>query len=135
MFIRVKGVWPLPLPLQIAEDHREKGRVVQRVLCALGRVDKLTASGGNGSLLRSLARFSQRVQVVEDYQQGELQAESVSQIGPDLAPGRLWQTTGVQEVLQELLQCRRFGLRWCDYRQDHLERGGARGEAGSYFQF
>lgn len=107
MFIRVKGADPYRY-LQIVENHREEGRVVQQVLCTLGRVDELTASGGTDSLLRSLSRFSQRVQVVECYQQGKLEAESVSQIGPDLAFGRLWQTTGIQKVLQDLLHSRRF---------------------------
>jgi len=107
MFIRVKGTDPYRY-LQVVENHREEGRVVQRVLCTLGRLDELTASGGTDSLLRSLARFSQRVQVIEGFQRGQLEAESVRQIGPDLAFGRLWQTTGIQRVLQDLLQGRRF---------------------------
>ena len=109
MFIRVKGSDPYRY-LQLVENHREEGRVVQRVLCTLGRADELAASGGTDSLLRSLSRFSQRVQVVEGYQQGQLEAESVRQIGPDLAFGRLWQATGIQKVLQDLLVGRRFGF-------------------------
>jgi hypothetical protein len=109
MFIRVKGSDPYRY-LQIVENHREEGRVVQQVLCTLGRVDDLTASGGTDSLLRSLARFSQRVQVVEGYQQGQIEAQSVRQIGPDLAFGRLWQTTGIRKVLEDSLQGRRFGF-------------------------
>ena len=107
MFIRVKGTDPYRY-LQVVENHREGSRVVQHVLCTLGRLDDLTATGGTDSLLRSLARFGQRVRVIEGYHSGQLEAEAVRQIGPDLAFGRLWQTTGIQRVLQDLLQGRRF---------------------------
>ena len=38
----------------------------------------------------------------------KLEARAVRQIGPDLAFGRLWQTTGIRQVLQDILQNRRF---------------------------
>ena len=107
MFIRVKGIEPYRY-LQVVENHREGKRTVQRVLCTLGRVDQLTASGATDSLLRSLARFGQRVQLVEGYQQGQLEAGAVRKIGPDLAFGRLWSSTGLQEVLRSLLDQRHF---------------------------
>ena len=92
---------------------RTTGRVsvqVQRVLCTLGRLDQLTASGATDSLLRSLARFGQRVQVIEGHNNGQLEAGLVRQIGPDLVFGRLWQGTGMQQVLKNLLRNRRFGF-------------------------
>lgn len=109
MFIRVKGSDPYRY-LQLVENHRVEGRVVQQVLCTLGRLDELTASGGTDSLLRSLARFSQHIQVIDGYQQGRLEAGSIRQIGPDLVFGRLWQTTGIQKAVEDLLQGRRFGF-------------------------
>ncbi len=75
MFIRVKGTEPYRY-LQVVENHREGTRVVQRVLCTLGRLDHLTATGATDSLLRSLARFGQRVRVVEGYSNGQLEAGS-----------------------------------------------------------
>lgn len=107
MFIRVKGTEPYRY-LQVVENHREGRRVVQRVLCTLGRLDHLTATGATDSLLRSLARFGKQVRVVERYSNGQLEARSLRQIGPDLVFGRLWQTIGVQQVLGGLLRERRF---------------------------
>ena len=107
MFIRVKGTEPYRY-LQVVENHREGKRTMQRVLCTLGRLDHLTAGGATDSLLRSLARFGQQVRVIEGYNNGQLEAGLVRQIGPDLAFGRLWQATAMQQVLKGLLRNRRF---------------------------
>jgi len=107
MFIRVKGTSPYRY-LQVVENHREGRRTVQRVLCTLGRVDHLTANGTTDALLRSLARFSQQVRLVDEYQKGRLEAGVVRQLGPDLVFGRLWQAMGIQQVLNDLLRERRF---------------------------
>jgi hypothetical protein len=107
MFVRVKGTEPYRY-LQIVENHREGKRVVQRVLCTLGRAGDLAANGGTDALLRSLARFGNRVRLVEDYERGNLEAKGIRQIGPDLAFGRLWENAGISQVLKELLKDRRF---------------------------
>jgi hypothetical protein len=51
--------------LQIVESRREGGRVRQHVIATLSRRDQLVADGALDSLLRSLARFRQRLRVVE----------------------------------------------------------------------
>ena len=107
MFIRKKGTGQYQY-LQLVENHREGARVVQRVLYTLGRVDQLIASGTTDALLRSLSRFSQHVRLVDDFQQGRLEAGTIRQIGPDLIFGRLWQETGIQDVVQEHLHHRQF---------------------------
>jgi len=107
MFIRVKGTDPYRY-LQIVENHREGKRVVQRVICTLGKADDLTSSGGIDALLRSLARFGDRVRLVEDYENGKLEAKAIKQIGPNLAFGRLWEHAGILQVLKGLLKERRF---------------------------
>lgn len=71
MFVRVKGKEPNRY-LQIVENRREGKRTVQRVLATLGRVDRLTASGGVDALLKSLGRFATQVQVIDGYRQGSL---------------------------------------------------------------
>ena len=63
MFARVKGTGKYRY-LQLVENHREGKRTVQRVLYTLGRVEELAASGSVDVLLRSLARFGQRVKLV-----------------------------------------------------------------------
>jgi len=91
--------------LQLVENHREGRRTVQRVLLTLGRMDELTAAGSTDGLLRSLARFGQRVRLMEG---GDLEKGPSQQLGPDLAFGRLWQEMGVQRALNDLLQNRSF---------------------------
>jgi hypothetical protein len=46
--------------------------------------------------------------LVDGYNKGQLEAGPVRQIGPDLAFGRLWQATGIQQVLKDLLHHRHF---------------------------
>jgi transposase len=107
MFVRVKtkGVYQY---LQIVENHREGKRTVQRVLCTLGRLDYLTDSGGTDTLLRSLSRHAKHLQIVDGHRTGQLEAGVATKLGLDLVFGRLWQTTGIQRVLEELLRERRF---------------------------
>ncbi len=104
MFFRIKPSGPYRY-LQLVENRREGYRTVQRVLFTLGRLDKLTATGSTDALLRSLARFGQTVRLMEA---GDLEKGSSQPLGPDLVFGRLWQTTGVQQALHNLLQDRLF---------------------------
>jgi len=76
-------------------------------VATLGRVDEL-AGGGVDALLTSLSRFAGRVQVVEGYRQGILEAGASRQIGPDLVFGRLWRELGLDRVLTDLLRDRGF---------------------------
>ena len=107
MFVRVKKTG-CNRYLQVVENRREGRRTIQRVVCTLGRLDKLTASGATDALVRSLGRHAQQVRVVDSYRSGDLEAGSARQLGPDLAFGRLWQETGVEKVLTDLLWERRF---------------------------
>lgn len=107
MFIRVKGAGRYHY-LQIVENHREGKRVVQSVICTLGRLDSLVADGTTDALIRSLARFSLQARLVERYQWGDLVVGAFRQIGPDLVFDRLWQEMGMGEVIQGLLDGRRF---------------------------
>lgn len=104
MFFRVKPSGRYRY-LQLVENHREGYRTVQRVLVTLGRLDKLTTSGSTDALLRSLARFGQSVRLMEG---GDLEKGPSQQLGPDLVFGRLWQTTGVKQVFERLLEHRSF---------------------------
>ncbi len=91
--------------LQLVENHREGARTVQRVLFTLGRLDELMAAGGTDGLLRSLARFGERVRLMEA---GDLERGPSRQLGPDLVFGRLWQSMGMEQVLSSLLGERLF---------------------------
>lgn len=107
MVVRVQTVGPYQY-LQVVANRREGRRPVQRVVGTLGRRDQLQATGATDALLRSLARFGQRVRVLDAYAAGQLEARAVRQMGPDLVFGRLWQSPGVQALLYRLLADRQF---------------------------
>ena len=51
--------------LQIVRSYRQEGKVRQQIIGTLGRRDQLVASGEPDSLLKSLAKFSEKLRVVE----------------------------------------------------------------------
>ena len=77
--------------------------MVQQVLCTLGRLDQLAAKGATDTIMRSLARYARRERLVDGYRGGDLEAGVVRQLEPNLVWGRLWQGTGIQLVVTELL--------------------------------
>ena len=74
--------------LQIVENRREKGKVVQRVIVTLGRMDQMTEKGEVESLIRSLSRFSERTLLILS-DKSKVSA-SAKKIGPALIFERLW---------------------------------------------
>ena len=107
MFVRVKNVGPYQY-LQIAQNRREGKRVKQSIIATLGRLDKLTASGAIDQLLRSAARFAERVMVLAEHSSDAHDAPdaNVVSIGPALIFERLWRETGCQAVVRKLLTTR-----------------------------
>ena len=94
--------------LQIVRSYREKGKVRQQVIASLGRRDRLIASGELDGLLRSLAKFSDNLRVVEAVRTSGLAARTTRQWGPALVFGRLWERQGLPELLRKLAQNRKF---------------------------
>ena len=107
MFVRVKKVGPYQY-LQIAQNRREGKRVKQSIIATLGRLDKLTASGAIDQLLRSAARFAERLMVLAEHSTNAHDAPdaTVVSIGPALVFERLWRETGCQAVVRKLLATR-----------------------------
>ena len=107
MFVRVKKVGPYQY-LQIAQNRREGKRVKQSIIATLGRLDKLTASGAIDQLMRSAARFAERLMVLAEHATDAHDAPdaTVVSIGPALIFERLWRETGCQEVVRTLLATR-----------------------------
>jgi hypothetical protein len=95
--------------LQIVENRRQDGRVRQRVLLTLGRLDELKASGALESLLSSGARFSEQFSMLATAE-ADAEGERLSclRIGAALLFERLWKETGIGAVLDELLNDRGF---------------------------
>jgi hypothetical protein len=94
--------------LQIAESRRAGGRVQQRVVATLGRLDALQASGQLERLLRSGARFATRALVVTAAEDDPTAA--VRRIGPALVFERFWAETGCRAVVEDLAAERKHGF-------------------------
>ena len=93
--------------LQIVRSYRDGPKVRQQVVGTLGRCDELLAGGELDGLLRSLARHSQALQVVERTR-SDLHARVARAWGPALIFGRLWERQGVPAVLRALAGGRKF---------------------------
>jgi transposase len=94
--------------LQIVENRWEDGRPRQRVIATLGRLDQLQQSGQLDALLVSGARLAQSVLLLSAHAKGQLPSITTRHIGPALVFERLWQQTGCQRVISQLLEGRRF---------------------------
>ena len=107
MFFRTKTSGPRSY-LQIVENRWEDGRPRQRVIATLGRLDQLQQSGHLDGLLVSGARLSRNVLLLSAHAKGQLTTVTTRHVGPVLVFERLWQQTGCQRVIQQLLEGRRF---------------------------
>ena len=111
MFVRVKrnvskgNVYEY---LQIVRSYREGGKVKQQIIGALGRRDRLVASGELDRLLKSLAGFSEKLRVVESSREAGLAARTARQWGPAMVFGRLWERQGLPDLLRKLARDRKF---------------------------
>jgi len=94
--------------LQIVENRKIAGKVVQRVVSTVGRLDRLRAKGEIETLVRSLSRFSEKVLLVLSGK-SEVAAET-RKIGPALIFERLWQELGIAKVLRQLLNGRLYSF-------------------------
>jgi hypothetical protein len=94
--------------LLIVDNQWVDGKVKQRVLFRLGRLDQLLAEDRLDALVQSLGRFSQKLTVLAAHARGESVAARSSRIGPALIFQRLWEDCAVGDVLKRLLCDRRF---------------------------
>ena len=92
--------------LQIVENRKIKGKVVQRVIATIGRMDQLQEKDRVETLIRSLSRFSDKVLLILS---GKSDVSAASRkIGPALIFERLWEELGVKKVIKDLLYDRKF---------------------------
>jgi hypothetical protein len=107
MFVRTKKRGGCTY-LMVVENERVEGRVRQKVLQNLGRLDVLQASGRLDGLFHSLGRFSKDLDVMGAHERGESVTATTRHVGPDLIFGRLWRDLGIGVVLEKLLVGRKF---------------------------
>ena len=92
--------------LQIVENNKVKGRVKQRVIATVGRLDHLQEKGRVETLIRSLSRYSEKAILILT---GHGDPDAVTmKIGPALIFERLWAQAGIKQALQRLLNGRKF---------------------------
>jgi transposase len=105
MFARIKKSGKYQY-LQIVENRKEKGKVKQRVISTIGRMDQLQAKGRVETLIRSLSRFSEKTMLILSGK-SDISADAVT-IGPSIIFERLWEETGIKKAIKHLLAERRF---------------------------
>ena len=95
MFTRIKKSGRYQY-LQIVENRREGPKTRQRVIGTIGRMDQLHAKGDIEKIVRSLARFSEKVLlIISDRSQVNASAKK---IGPALIFERLWKELGIKKL-------------------------------------
>jgi transposase len=105
MFARVKKSGKYQY-LQVVENRKEKGKVKQRVIATIGRMDRLQEKDRVQTLIRSLSRFSEKALLILSGQ-SDVSAETVK-IGPTMIFERLWEETGIKRAINKVLSGRRF---------------------------
>ena len=109
MFVRTKksGAYQY---LQIVENERIDGKVRQRVIVTLGRLDVLQSKGQLDGLLSSCARYAQQVSVIDAYKRNALPAAESVKIGPPLVFERIWEQLHLKPIIETLLAKRKYGF-------------------------
>jgi len=74
----------------------------------MGRLDELTRTGALDSLLRSGIRYSEKLALLDSYERGTTPPARDTKVGIPMVFGRLWEATGMVEVLSGLLGGRQF---------------------------
>lgn len=111
MFIRVKKVQStkkIHEYLQIVENRWEKGKVRQRVIATLGKMEDLIPSGQIDRFIESLSKFTETLTVINLHREGALLAEWSKIWGPYLIFRRIWEQLGIPEILKGVLRERNF---------------------------
>jgi len=107
MFVRTKQRGERTY-LMIVENKWVAGKVRQKVLHNLGRLDVLQASGRLDALFHSLGRFASDLDALGAHKRGESITTRTRRIGPALVFDRFWRDLGLDRVLKDLLVERKF---------------------------
>lgn len=94
--------------LQLVENRREGGKISQRVIATIGRMDKLRAGGDIETIIRSLSRFSEKILLILSARANADVQATAKKIGPAIIFERLWQEMGIDRILRRLLKDRKF---------------------------
>jgi len=89
------------LYLQLVEGYREGKTVKQKVLCNIGRIDKMIEKGQIDRMIEMLVEFSQTYNLNKF--QPELFNENVIYQGPMIIFRKLWKELGLKEIMSDIL--------------------------------
>jgi len=109
MFVRTKKAGRYTY-LQVVENQWRKGKVHQRVLGTLGRMDRLREGGKLVQLLRSTAKFVDDSLILGPAAQDQKLTIRPQRVGYALVFGKLWAETGCEAVLRALSEERPAGF-------------------------
>jgi hypothetical protein len=113
MFIRLKKVDSKGHSyeyLQIVTNVREEGKVRQKVVANLGRLDELQSSGQLDRLIGSLTQYSEAYRGFQAFLNGQFDHCVTRAWGPALVFQRLWERQGMPEILERFTHGRKFGF-------------------------
>jgi glycosyltransferase A (GT-A) superfamily protein (DUF2064 family) len=96
MFARIKKSGKYEY-LQIIENRKEKGKVKQRSITTIGRMDRLQPKALVDTLIESLSWFSQLTMLILTGKSDV--STDAKKIGPALIFDRLWKQTGTGVAL------------------------------------
>jgi hypothetical protein len=105
MFFRSKKSGGRPY-LQLVENERVEGRVKQKVLASLGRVDELEASGQLARLTEGLARLTEELEAVR--LASDLEARSARALGGMAVVERLWRELKLDTLIRRIGRSRQI---------------------------
>lgn len=111
MFVRLKNVVTRERTYQylhIVQNYRDNGRVRQRIVGSLGRLDELQAKGDLERVITGLVEHCPGVQIVKAAQAGTLEVIADRLWGPVLIFERLWEELGLKDLLGSLSKRKRF---------------------------
>jgi transposase len=94
--------------VQVVHNERLDGRVRQRVIATLGRLEVLQETGQLEGLLESLARFSDHAAVLNALKANQITPTRTIHLGPPLVFQRLWEELGLPGIFGRLLTGRKF---------------------------
>jgi len=96
--------------LMLVENQRVEGRVKQKVVARLGRLDELLASGQLDRMLATLGQYSEKYAVLGEHAKGTAIKVRARTVGPALVFERMWKDLGIDQVLEAMAGDRRFGF-------------------------
>lgn len=96
--------------VHIVENRREGGRVRQRIVGSLGRLDELQAKGDLQRVIEGLVSHCPQVKLARAQREQALAAERDRVWGPVLIFERLWEELGLADLFRDLGRRRRPGF-------------------------